>query len=199
MSYLYKQTFTPPYNPQILKTMQTRTMIFVGLVVVAAGFIILTALAKRPSVLEVTARLNAQKDLRDQYAQNEFVPLGFSGEITEIEDFVVRVPLREMRYRVFFEPEGKIVKPSSAPDSTNFYDFSDPENPWIMLTTEQGDLADEEYFLIKKPGQSVFYIQEDDDEEMDTLQISFRLFEAPEDLGPWLDSAEKKYGDQIEF
>ena len=172
----------------------------IGVALAVVGFIIINALARRPSVVELTARIKAQKIQRDKWVDQNFVNMAFSGEITEIDKYVVRVPLREYRLKVFFQPEGRLVLPSGASDSTNVYNFSNPENPYFMLAAGQEDVPDEEEIIIKKPGQSVFYIQ-DDDGDQDTLQVSFRLFEPPEgdEMDAIVDSVRKRIGDEVEF
>ncbi|MEM9984771.1 MAG: hypothetical protein AAF804_06720 [Bacteroidota bacterium] len=178
--------------------MQSRIMIFLGIVVVCAFFIIGTALVKRPSVVEVTARIQAQKDIRDKYTNGAFKQFAFRGEITEIEDYVVRVPLREMRYKVFFKPEGSITRPSGSPDTTYVYNFSDAAKPYVTFGHGQDDFLDEEYTLIKKAGQPYFLIK-DDDGEVDTVRVSFRLFPPPDDLSTYIDSVQYAVGDQLEY
>ncbi len=173
-------------------------MIFLGIVIVCAFFIIGTALVKRPSVVEVTARIQAQKDIRDKYTKGEFKQFAFRGEITEIEDYVVRVPLREMRYKVYFKPEGLISRPEGSPDTTKVYNFSDADKPYVTFGHGQDDFLDEEYVLIKKAGQPFFLIK-DDDGEIDTLDVSFRLFPPPSDLSAYIDSVRDAVGDQLEY
>lgn len=178
--------------------MQQRELIMLGVAFFVAGFIIINALARRPSIVELTARIEAQKMLRDEWSNKDFVNFAFNGEITEVEKYVVRVPLREYRVKVFFKPDGRIVIPAGAPDSTELYNFKDLDNPYFMLAQGQENIPDEEEIIIKKPGQNVFYI-EDEDGDRDTLQVSFRLFEPPEDFDDLIDSVEKRIGDQIEF
>jgi hypothetical protein len=180
-----------------------KEMILAGLVFCAVGFIILTALVKRPTVNELLARHDSQREKRDEFANQYFKDMAFRGVIEDIDDYMVRTPYREMRYRLRIKPEGKIRMPGNAPDTTLVYNFSDRDEIYFMLGHGQGDDLDEDDIITKKAGVNYFIVNEedaDDDDEFDTLEVSSRLFEPAEDLDPYVEAvrARRKAADTEE-
>jgi hypothetical protein len=176
-----------------------KEMILAGVVLCAVGFIILTALAKRPSVNELLARHDSQREKRDEFASQYFKDMAFRGVIEDINDYMVRTPYREMRYRLRIKPEGRISMPSNAPDTTLVYNFADRDELYFMLGHGQGDDIDEDDELIKEAGKNYFIIKEErsrlfgkNEIELDTMEVSFRLFAPAEDLDPYVDAIRKR-------
>lgn len=172
-----------------------REMILGGLVICAVSFIILTALAKRPSVNELLARHDSQREKRDEFVKQYFKDMAFEGTIEDINDYMIRTPYREMRYRLHIKPEGNVRMPNNAPDTTTVYNFADRDNLYFTLGHNQGIEIDEEDVFIKKAGADHFIIKEEiskffgkDEIKLDTLEVSFRLFEPAEDLDPYVDA-----------
>jgi hypothetical protein len=172
-----------------------REMILAGLVLCAVSFIILTALSKRPSVDELLARHDSQREKRDEFTNQYFKSMAFRGVIEEINDYVVRTPYREMRYRLTIKPEGSPRMPGNAPDTTMIYNFADRDELFFMLGHGQGDDIDEDDIIIKKAGVPYFIIEEEDadePDEIDTMEVSFRLFEPAEDLDPYVEAVKER-------
>lgn len=178
-----------------------REMILVGLVVCAIGFIILSALSRRPSIAELLARHDSQKEKRDLFTNEYFKGMAFKGVIEDIEDYVVMVPYRELRYRLTIKPEGKVRMPSSSPDTTQVYNFSNREKLVFTLGHNQGKGVDEDDIIIKKAGKPYFIVEEEDadePDEIDTFLVSFRLFEPAEDLDPYVEAVVKRMKEKDE-
>jgi len=172
-----------------------REMILAGVVLCAVSFIILTALAKRPSVTELLARHESQREKRDEFTNQYFKDMAFRGVIEDIDDYMVRTPYREMRYRLRIKPEGRIKMPSNAPDTTLVYNFANRDELYFMLGHGQGDDIDEDDVFIKKRGVPYFIIEEEDadePDEIDTMDVSFRLFAPAEDLDPYVEEIRKR-------
>jgi len=167
--------------------MKVKELIPIILAGIAACTVIFFALEKRPTPDELLAKHMGQKELRDSFSEKNFKQVAFRGAVTEIDKQVVRTPYREVRYHTTFKPAGSITPAAATHDTTAAYDFTSASTPKLILGHKQGKDMSVGDSLIKLAGQTTFFLHTQDGER-DTLELSFRLFPAPENLRPYLDT-----------